>query len=41
MKSKDLQEIIFSKYETGRIPKKIYEDLNGAIITEQSNDGVR
>ena len=31
MKSKDLQKLILSKYETGQIPKKVFEDLNGAV----------
>ena len=31
MKSKDLQKLVLSKYETGQTPKKIFEDLNGAV----------
>ena len=31
MKSKDLQKLILSKYEVGQTPKKIFEDLNGAV----------
>ena len=31
MKSKDLQKLVFSKYEAGQTPKKIFEDLNGAM----------
>ena len=30
MKSKDLQKLVLSKYEE-QIPKKIFEDLNGAV----------
>ena len=31
MKSKDLQKLVLSKYEAGQTPKKIFEDLNGAM----------
>ena len=31
MKSKDFQNLVLSKYETGDTPKKIFRDLNGAI----------
>ena len=31
MKSKDLQKLILSKYEAGQTPKKIFQDLNGAV----------
>ena len=31
MKSKDFQKLVLSKYETGQIPKKIFEDLNVAV----------
>jgi inhibitor of nuclear factor kappa-B kinase subunit alpha len=31
MKSKDLQNLVLSKYETGDRPTKIFRDLNGAI----------
>ena len=31
MKSKDLQKLILSKYEAGQTPKKILEDLDGAV----------
>ena len=31
MKSKDLRKLAHSKYETGQILKKIFEDLNGAV----------
>ena len=31
MKSKDLQKLLLSKYETGQTSKKIFEDLNGAV----------
>ena len=31
MKSKHLQKLVLSKYKTGQIPKKIFEDLNGAV----------
>ena len=31
MKSKDLQELVLSKYEKGDSPKKIFRDLNGTI----------
>ena len=31
MKSKDLQKLVLSKYEAGQTPKKIFEDLNGAV----------
>ena len=31
MKSKDLQKLVLSKCETGQTPKKILEDLNGAV----------
>ena len=31
MKSKDLQKLVFSKYEAGQTLKKIFEDLNGAM----------
>ena len=31
MKSKDLQNVIFSKYQNGDTLTKIYHDLNGAI----------
>ena len=31
MKSKDLQQIVLSKYKKGDAPKKIFDDLNGAV----------
>jgi AraC-like DNA-binding protein len=31
MKSKDVQEIVLSKYENGENPAKIFRDLNGAV----------
>ena len=31
MKSKDLQKIVFSKYQNGEIPTKIGRDLNDGI----------
>jgi hypothetical protein len=31
MKSKDIQKIIFSKYEKGEGLTKIFRDLNGAV----------
>ena len=31
MKSKDLQKLVLSKCEAGQTPKKIFEDLNGAM----------
>ena len=31
MKSKDVQEIVRSKYEKGETPSKVYHDLNGAL----------
>ena len=31
MKNKDLQKLAFSKYEAGRTPKKLFQDLNGAV----------
>ena len=31
MKSKDLQRLVLSKYESGDTAAKIYRDLNGAI----------
>ena len=31
MKSKDRQKLVLSKYEAGQTPKKIFEDLNGAV----------
>ena len=31
MKSKDLQKLILSKYGAGQTPKKIFQDLNGAM----------
>ena len=31
MKSKDLQKLVLSKYETEQTSKKIFEDLNGAV----------
>ena len=31
MKSKDLQKLVLSKYEAGQTPKKIFQDLNGAV----------
>ena len=31
MKSKGLQKLVLSKYEAGQTPKKIFEDLNGAV----------
>ena len=31
MKSKDLKKLVLSKCETGQTPKKIFEDLNGAL----------
>ena len=31
MKSKDLQKLILSKYETGQTPRKIFEDLNDVV----------
>ena len=31
MKSKDLQKLVLYKYEVGQTPKKIFEDLNGAV----------
>ena len=37
MESKELQKLVLSKYEAGQTPKKIFQDLNGAV----RNDGVR
>ena len=31
MKSKDLQNVVLSKYQNGDTPKKIYHDLRGPI----------
>ena len=31
MKSKDLQNIVLSKYQNGDTPTKIYHDLNGGL----------
>lgn len=31
MKSKDLQQVVLSKYQKGEYPKKIYHDLNGGV----------
>ena len=31
MKSEDLQKLLLSKYQAGQIPKKIFQDLNGAV----------
>ena len=31
MKSKDLQKLILSNYEAGQTPKKVFQDLNGAV----------
>ena len=31
MKRKDLQKLVLSKYEAGQTPKKIFENLNGAV----------
>ena len=31
MKSKVLQKLVLSKYEAGQTPKKIFQDLNGAV----------
>ena len=31
MKSKDLQKLVLSKYETEQTLKKIFQDLNGAV----------
>ena len=31
MKSKDLHKLVLSKYEAGQTPKKIFQDLNGAM----------
>ena len=31
MQNKDLQKLVPSKYEAGQIPKKLFEDLNGAV----------
>lgn len=31
MKSKDLQNIVLSKYNSGDYPQKIFRDLNGGI----------
>ena len=31
MKSKDLQKLVFSKYEARQTSKKILQDLNGAV----------
>ena len=31
MKSKDLQKLVLSKYEAEQTPKKILQDLNGAV----------
>ena len=31
MKSKDFQHLVLSKYEAKQTPKKIFEDLNGAM----------
>ena len=41
MKSEDLQKLLLSQYEAGQTPKKIFENLNGAVSYLQSNDGVR
>jgi transposase len=31
MKSKDLQKVVLSKYQTGDTPTQIYHDLNGGV----------
>ena len=31
MKSKELYKLVLSKYETEQTPKKVFEDLNGAV----------
>jgi hypothetical protein len=31
MKSKDLQQVVFCKYEDGDGPTKIFRDLNGSL----------
>jgi hypothetical protein len=31
MKSKDLQQVVFRKYEDGDGPTKIFRDLNGSL----------
>ena len=31
MKRKDLQKLVLYKYEAGQTPKKIFDDLNGAM----------
>ena len=31
MKSKDLQKLVLYKYEAEQTPKKVFEDLNGAV----------
>ena len=31
MKSEDLQKLVLSKYEAEQTPKKIFQDLNGAV----------
>ena len=31
MKSKDLQQVVFRKYEDGDSPTKIFRDLNGSL----------
>ena len=35
MKRKDLQNFILSEYEAGQTPKKISENLNGAVRVAQ------
>ena len=35
MKSKDLQDVVLSKYKNGDRPAKIFKDLNGAISRNQ------
>ena len=31
MKGEDLQKLVLSKYEAGQTPKKLFQDLNGAV----------
>ena len=31
MKGKDLQKLVLSKYEAEQTPKKVFQDLNGAM----------
>jgi len=41
MKSKDLQKIVFSKYQNGDGPTKIHRDLSGGLSLNTIKDGAR